>query len=41
MPLCLGSTKDTLPALQPLINEANHTEWIDSFKEYDDQNLKK
>ena len=37
----LASTKDALPALTALINEANHTEWIDSFKEYDDQEFEK
>ena len=37
----LASTKDALPALTALINEANHTEWIDSFNEYDDQEFEK
>ena len=37
----LASTKDALPALTALINEAKHTEWIDSFKEYDDQEFEK
>ena len=37
----LASTKDALPALTALINEARHTEWIDSFKEYDDQEFEK
>jgi acetolactate synthase-1/2/3 large subunit len=37
----LASTKDALPALTALINEARHTEWIDSFREYDDQEFEK
>jgi acetolactate synthase-1/2/3 large subunit len=37
----LASTKDALPALTALIYEASHTEWIDSFKEYDDQEFEK
>lgn len=37
----LASTKDALPALTALINEAKHTEWIDSFKIYDDQEFEK
>lgn len=37
----LASTKDALPALTALINEAKHTEWINSFKIYDDQEFEK
>jgi acetolactate synthase-1/2/3 large subunit len=33
----LGSAKETLPALTAKINAAKHTEWNDSFKEYDDK----
>ncbi len=33
----LASVKDSLPAITALINENKHTEWIDSFKEYDDK----
>jgi acetolactate synthase I/II/III large subunit len=33
----LGSAKETLPALTAKINPAKHTEWIASFKEYDDK----
>lgn len=31
----LGSAKESLKALIKKVNKANHTEWIDSFKEYD------
>lgn len=31
----LGSAKDTLPALTARINPAKHTEWIQSFEEYE------
>ena len=37
----LGSAKDTLPALTAKIRKMNHTEWIESFKEYDDQEFEK
>lgn len=33
----LASAKDSLPAITALLKENNHTEWIDSFKEYDDK----
>lgn len=33
----LASVKDSLPAITALINENKHTEWIDSFKKYDDK----
>jgi acetolactate synthase-1/2/3 large subunit len=33
----LGSAKDTLPALTKLLKLAKHTEWIDSFTEYDEK----
>lgn len=33
----LANVKDSLPAITALINENKHTEWIDSFKEYDDK----
>ncbi len=31
----LGSALETLPALTQLIHKATHTEWIDSFKEFE------
>jgi len=37
----LGSAKETLPALTAKIRKMNHTEWIESFKEYDDQEFEK
>lgn len=37
----LGSAKDTLPAITELLQPAKHTEWIDSFKVYDDQEFDK
>lgn len=33
----LGNAKETLPALTEKIHKGSHTEWIESFKEYDDQ----
>lgn len=37
----LGSAKDTLPAITELLKPAKHTEWIDSFQVYDDQEFDK
>jgi acetolactate synthase-1/2/3 large subunit len=37
----LGTAKETLPALTEKILPAKHTEWIESFKEYDDQEFEK
>ncbi|MEI7502664.1 MAG: biosynthetic-type acetolactate synthase large subunit [Paludibacter sp.] len=37
----LGSAKETLPALTAKILPAKHTEWIESFKEYDDREFEK
>lgn len=37
----LGSAKDTLPALTALIRKMDHTEWIESFQVYDDQEFEK
>ncbi len=37
----LGSAKDTLPAIAELLKPAKHTEWIDSFKVFDDQEFDK
>lgn len=37
----LGSAKDTLPALTALIRKMNHTEWIESFQVFDDQEFDK
>ncbi len=37
----LGSAKDTLPALTAKLKPAKHTEWIDSFKVFDDQEFEK
>ena len=31
----LGSAVETLPAITELLHKATHTEWIDSFKEYE------
>ena len=31
----LGTTKETLPAITAKLNPAKHTEWIESFKEYE------
>ena len=33
----LGTAKETLPAITALLKPAKHTEWIESFKEYDDK----
>jgi acetolactate synthase-1/2/3 large subunit len=33
----LGSAKETIPAITALLKPSKHTEWIDSFKEYDDK----
>jgi acetolactate synthase I/II/III large subunit len=33
----LGSAKETIPAITALLKPAKHTEWIDSFKVYDDK----
>ena len=33
----LASAKDSLPAITALLKNNKHTEWIDSFKEYDDK----
>jgi acetolactate synthase-1/2/3 large subunit len=37
----LGSAKETLPALTAMVNPACHTEWIESFKELDQQEFEK
>ena len=37
----LGSAKDSLPALTEKIKPAKHTEWIESFKVYDDEEYEK
>ena len=37
----LGSAKETLPALTAKLKSAKHTEWIQSFQEYDDQENEK
>lgn len=37
----LGSAKDTLVALTEKIKPAKHTEWIESFKVYDDEEFEK
>ena len=37
----LGSAKDTLVALTEKIQPAKHTEWIESFKVYDDEEFEK
>jgi acetolactate synthase-1/2/3 large subunit len=33
----LGNAKETLPLITKLLSKANHQEWIDSFKVYDDK----
>ena len=33
----LGDAKETLPLITELLHEADHQEWIDSFKVYDDK----
>ncbi len=37
----LGSAKETLPAITALLNPATHTEWIDSFQVYEDEEYEK
>ncbi len=37
----LGSAKDTIPALTEKIRKMNHSEWIESFQVYDDQEFEK
>jgi len=37
----LGTAKETLAALIEKVQPANHSEWIDSFKEYDDREFEK
>ena len=37
----LGTAKETLPAITKLLNVANHSEWISSFKEHDDREFEK
>jgi len=37
----LGTAKETLAALIEKVQPANHSEWIDSFKEYDDSEFEK
>lgn len=37
----LGSAKETLPALTQLVNAADHSEWIESFKEYEEKEFEK
>jgi acetolactate synthase I/II/III large subunit len=37
----LGTAKETIPAITALLNPAKHTEWIDSFNEYDKQEFEK
>lgn len=37
----LGNAKETIPAITALLTPAKHTEWIDSFKEYDDKEYEK
>lgn len=37
----LGSAKETLPALKQLVNAADHSEWIESFKEYEEKEFEK
>ncbi len=37
----LGNVKDTLPAVTALLESNTHTEWIDSFKEYEELEMDK
>ena len=37
----LGNVKDTLPAVTALLENNTHTEWIDSFKEYEELEMDK
>ncbi len=37
----LGSAKETIPALMAQVKSAKHTEWIESFQEYDDKENEK
>jgi len=37
----LGTAKETLAALIEKVQPSNHSEWIDSFKEYDDSEFEK
>lgn len=37
----LGNAKNTIPALTALLAPAKHTEWIESFKQYDEQEFDK
>lgn len=37
----LGTAKETIPAITALLNPAQHTEWIESFNEYDKQEFEK
>lgn len=37
----MGNVKETLPAVTALIKENKHTEWIDSFKKYEDEEFRK
>jgi len=37
----MGNVKETLPAVTALIKENKHTEWIESFKKYEDEEFRK
>ncbi|MES2795350.1 MAG: biosynthetic-type acetolactate synthase large subunit [Bacteroidota bacterium] len=37
----VGDAKEILTALLPLVNEANHSEWRDSFRKYDEEEFEK
>jgi acetolactate synthase-1/2/3 large subunit len=37
----LGNAKNTIPSLTALLAPAKHTEWIESFKQYDEQEFDK
>lgn len=37
----LGNVKDTLPAVTALLTSNQHTQWIDSFKEYEEMEMQK
>jgi acetolactate synthase I/II/III large subunit len=37
----VGDAKEALKALLPLVNQANHTKWRDTFKKYDEEEFEK
>lgn len=37
----LGTARETIPALMELVNKADHSEWIESFREHDKREFEK